>query len=200
MERIGIREAARRLGVSDTAVHKALKAGRVLYAQPHDPKKPQVEWPAIEEQWKQNTDVNYRTHSGKRADAPSALPEPPAATQAPAPQPQEPARPPAPPAPGPSIGGPSFAQSRALREAYNARLAKLEFEERSGKLVDIDQLRIEAFKIHRRVRDSILNIPDRCAPQLATMSDVAEIHAFLLGEITQSLRMLSADIYAPQES
>jgi hypothetical protein len=97
------------------------------------------------------------------------------------------------------MGGPSFAQSRALREAYNARLAKLEFEERSGKLVDIDALKIEAFKVHRRVRDSILNIPDRCAPQLATMTDAAEIHAYLLGEITQSLRMLAGDIYAPAD-
>ena len=34
--------------------------------------------------------------------------------------------------------------------------------------------------------------------QLATMNDVADIHAYLLGEITQALRMLSSDIYAPQ--
>jgi phage terminase Nu1 subunit (DNA packaging protein) len=94
--------------------------------------------------------------------------------------------------------GPSYAQSRAIREAYQAKLAKLEYEERIGKLIDADQLRIEAFKIHRRVRDAILNIPDRCSPQLASMSDQAEVHAYLNQEITAALRQLSADIYSPQ--
>lgn len=195
-ERIGIREAARRLGVSDTAVHKALKAGRVQYAEPHDPKRPKVEWPAIESQWSRNTDIGFRTHGGPNPDQAKSKPVPvrsdaPRPAPSPEPLPDRPAQPSA-------HAGPSFAQSRALREAYNARLAKLEFEERSGKLVDIDQLKIEAFKVHRRVRDAVLNIPDRCAPQLATMTDVADIHAYLLGEITQALRMLASDVYAPQ--
>jgi phage terminase Nu1 subunit (DNA packaging protein) len=84
-----------------------------------------------------------------------------------------------------------------VREAYAARLARLEYEERSGKLVSVDVVRVEAFKAHRRVRDAVLNIPDRCAPQLASMTDPAEVHAYLLGEIVEALRMLSADIYRP---
>ena len=63
--------------------------------------------------------------------------------------------------------------------------------------MDIEQVRIEAFKVHRRVRDAVLNIPDRCAPQLAVMSDPAEVHSYLLTEITAALRQLASDIYAP---
>ena len=121
MELIGIREAARRLGVSDTAVHKALKAGRVLYAQPHDPKKPRVAWPDIQDQWLKNTDLSYRTHAGKRAGAEEKPEKAPRAAPPPPPQPE--AQQPAAAAPSQPMGGLSFAQSRALREAYNARLA-----------------------------------------------------------------------------
>src|SRR5688500_5153193 len=39
-----------------------------------------------------------------------------------------------------ATSGPSYAQSRANREAYLARLAKLEFEEKSGKLVDVEEM------------------------------------------------------------
>lgn len=214
MELIGIREAARRLGVSDTAVHKAIKAGRVNLAAPTPTGRPRVAWPAVQDEWNQNTDVAKRSHAGpKRAPAPP--PPPPVPPPIPAIVPVVPPKPaaeqPQRPAPAPEaqpVGGdslpgrqppmgPSYAQSRAIREAYQAKLAKLEFEERTGKLVDVDTLRIEAFKVHRRVRDSILNIPDRCAPQLATMEDASAIHAYLVEEISRALRQLAADIYAP---
>ena len=38
----------------------------------------------------------------------------------------------------PSIAVPSLAQSRAIREAYQARLARLDYEERTGSLVSKD--------------------------------------------------------------
>lgn len=214
-ERIGIREAARRLGVSDTAVHKALKSGRVSYAEPHDPARPKVLWPDIRAQWHANTDGTYRSHVGPKKERqevaapkrePRKAPEPACADPPPSAPPPAPPRMPtsaegasvsADPSGQPNPAGVSYARSRAIREAYQAQLAKLEFEERSGRLVSVEAVKIEAFKTHRRVRDAILNIPDRCAPQLATMTDAVEIHAYLLSEITQALRQLSSDIYAP---
>src|SRR5689334_13581977 len=41
--------------------------------------------------------------------------------------------------------GVTYAQSRAVRESYLARLAKIEFENRSGKLVSRDEVAIAAF-------------------------------------------------------
>lgn len=209
-ELIPIREAARRLGVSDTAVRKAIKLGRVSVAglNPNNDR-PLLSWPEAQAQWLANSDGSKRSHVGgtglskERAKYDKAPPEIALPVSGSGAGPGSGFVPPAAAADDAgdvgrtAAGGPSYAQSRAVREAYAARLQKLEYEERIGKLVSTEQLQVEAFKVHRRVRDAILNIPDRCAPQLASMSDIAEVHAYLLGEITEALRQLSADIYRP---
>ncbi|MGD0202088.1 MAG: hypothetical protein ABSD27_15225 [Bryobacteraceae bacterium] len=61
--------------------------------------------------------------------------------------------------------GPTYAQSRAVRGLYLARLAKIEFEERAAKLVSRDEVTAAAFTKARTMRDNLLTIPDRRAPQ-----------------------------------
>ena len=89
---------------------------------------------------------------------------------------------------------PSFAQSRAIREAYAARLTRLEFDQRSAKLVDKNELKMKLAKLHMAVRDSLRTIPDRVAPIVAAETDQAKIHAMLLKEIGQALEGLSGAI------
>ena len=79
--------------------------------------------------------------------------------------------------------GPTYAQSRAVRELYLARLAKLEFEERSGKLISVDEVTNATFTKARAIRDNLLNIPDRLAPMLAAESSPAGAHKILTEEI-----------------
>jgi hypothetical protein len=85
----------------------------------------------------------------------------------------------------------SYAGSRAAREAYMARLAKLDFEKRSGKLVDADDVRAQMFALGRRARDSLLGVPDRLAPILAGQADAAVIHRLLTEELERGLAELS---------
>lgn len=89
---------------------------------------------------------------------------------------------------------PSFAQSRAIREAYAARLTRLEFDQRSGRLVDKAELKMRLAKLHMAVRDSLRTIPDRVAPIVAAETDQAKIHAMLLKEIGQALEGLGSAI------
>jgi hypothetical protein len=89
---------------------------------------------------------------------------------------------------------PSFAQSRAIREAYAARLTRLEFDQRSAKLVDKNELKMRLAKLHMGVRDSLRTIPDRVAPIVAAETDQAKIHAMLLKEIGQALESLGSAI------
>lgn len=201
-ELITIREAARRLGVSDTAVHKAIKSGRVTVG-PVNPNngRPQLEWPAARDQWLANSDTSKRSHVGPRGghktgDEPEVrLPTSDRMDEAPQIAVGRRAA-----GTGPKSGrDANYAESRADREHYQAELARLDFEERSGLLVSVDQLKADAFKAHRMVRDAILNIPDRCAPHLASLQEPAEVHAYLLEEINEALRKLAADIYAPSE-
>lgn len=82
---------------------------------------------------------------------------------------------------------PSFAQSRAIREAYAARLTRLEYDQRSARLVDKNELKMRLVKWHMGVRDALRTIPDRVAPIVAAEIDQAKIHAMLLKEIGQAL-------------
>jgi hypothetical protein len=86
---------------------------------------------------------------------------------------------------------PSFARSRAIREAFAAKLSELEFKQRSGKLVDKAELKMKLAKVHMGVRDALRTIPDRVAPIVAAETDQAAIHALLLKEIGQALEGLS---------
>lgn len=210
-ELIGIREAARRLGVSDTAVHKAIKAGRVQVAgRTEKSDRPLLSWPQAQTDWIGNSDVGRRTHVGSQGSperAKYAGTEPPeiilptASSPVEAHQPASEAAQPSAPAPDQSTQavpagasmptGPSYAQSRAVREAYQARLAKLEYEHKSGKLVEVDKVKAAAFRTARTVRDGLLNLPDRVAHELAHETDPTKVHLRLSTEIRTVLEALA---------
>lgn len=85
---------------------------------------------------------------------------------------------------------PSLAANRAIKEMYAARLQKLEFEERSKKLVPYDELKLALAKLHLQVRDNLRTIPDRIAPIVAAESDSAKIHNIISTEIRECLEGL----------
>ncbi|OFZ54968.1 MAG: hypothetical protein A2428_03075 [Bdellovibrionales bacterium RIFOXYC1_FULL_54_43] len=85
----------------------------------------------------------------------------------------------------------TFQQARAMREAYRAKEAKLAYEERIGKLVSAERIKTEAFECARMVRDSILNIPNRIAHELAGETDPGKVHALLTVELNKALEELA---------
>lgn len=187
-ELIAIREAARRLGVSDTAVHKAIKAGRVQIAgRTQLSNRPLVEWPRVRDDWLANSDGTKRTHVGSRGSPVRANDPQPVVKLSSNTEDADSGA-----ASGPTTG-PSLAASRAVREAYQARLAKLEYEERIGKLVNADEVKARAFKMARAARDSMLTMPDRLAPILASSTDVQEVHRLLLDDIERTCDRLAKD-------
>jgi hypothetical protein len=95
---------------------------------------------------------------------------------------------------GDGSSGPTYAQSRAVRELYLARLAKIDFQERSAKLVSRDEVTVAAFTKARTVRDNLLNIPDRLAAMLAAETDPNAVHRILTAEIRKALDELSRDV------
>ncbi len=84
-------------------------------------------------------------------------------------------------------GGPNYAQSRAIKEAYHARLAKLAYEEKSGALVRTDNVKVAWFNILRVLRDRLLNMPDRMAPLMAAETDPKAVREVLDAELRQLL-------------
>lgn len=171
-ELIGIREAARRIGVSDTAVHKAIKAGRVHIAgRTETSNRPLLAWPQALQDWQANSDPSKRTHIGptgtsaRRAKYAAAPPEADLPTTT-----RQAAEAPPPEADSLSTGrAPSLAQAKAVREAYLARLAKLEFEQKSGKLVSADEVKVRWFKRIKAAQTRILGIPAACKSRAADL-------------------------------
>lgn len=167
-------EYARYRGVSRQAVSKAVQAGRIVLADDG-----RIDPEAADASWRRNTDpskpsnsvagnprgaVPRRHRSGLQAEHLNLAG---------------------------SGSGPDYHVSRAVREALQAKLLRLEYELKTGKLIDAEESRRAAFQDNRRVRDLLLAIPDRTAAQLAACSDPSECHRILTAEIRRACEELS---------
>lgn len=89
------------------------------------------------------------------------------------------------------IQGPSYAQSRSIKEAFAARLAQLDYEKKSGALCRAEDVTKAARQTARLTRDYLLNIPSKLSPILAAETDINEVHKLLEDEIHNALTNLS---------
>lgn len=137
MAAISLRAYAKHRGVTLKAVQKAIESGRILTTA--DGK---IEPGRADADWARNTGPKARRTAGAAAPAPH-----PRAEQA-RPEPA-------------SGGGLDYAMARAIIANYEARLVKLDYEERIKKLVKADEVSIAAFNLFRMFRDRVLNMPDR---------------------------------------
>lgn len=87
-------------------------------------------------------------------------------------------------------GTETLAASKAKRESFMAELARLEYELKAGQLVPIEDVKKEAFRTARIVRDTILNIPDRLAAELAAEPNQFNVHKRLSEELRRALEEL----------
>jgi hypothetical protein len=76
----------------------------------------------------------------------------------------------------------AYSKARTVREQYQARLAKLDFEERAGRLVSKEDVENAAFEQYRQFRDQIMNIPSRIAAIVAGESNPTKVYEILEGE------------------
>lgn len=197
---ISIRDYARRRGISHTAVQKAVKTGRLSKSIQFDAggHAKIIDSDLADREWAANTDQaspsNIITGEPKRrkdtATAPyePRLPATPMQASAVAratPSKTEPDPPPdaGPPDPG---RGPTYTQSRAVRETYLARLSKLDYEEKSSKLIPADAVRVAMFNAARKCRDMLMGLPDRVAPLVLGCSDLFEIQRVLTDEVRRA--------------
>lgn len=160
---LSIRGYARHRGVTEAAVRKAIKQGRVSKG-----KNGKINPKTADKEWGQNTDP-------AQIKAVFAE-EKPDYSQNSAPS---------------SLSGPSYQQSRAIKEAYGAKLLRLQFEKESKKLISIDDVKVSAFNAARMTRDRILNIPDRVIPQLVGKTNIFEMKEILKAELIKALEELS---------
>ena len=87
-----------------------------------------------------------------------------------------------------------FAKEQAKKEYYKAEIARLEYEEKIGKLVEVEKVEKEAFRIGRLVRDAVLSVPDRLAGLLAAETDQHKVHTMIMRELSRALEDLPRGI------
>lgn len=82
-------------------------------------------------------------------------------------------------------------RAKLQNEIEKGKLLKLETAEKEQSLISAEKVRETLFRKGRVIRDALLNLPDRVASVLATMSDAREIHMLLTKEIRAVLEELS---------
>ena len=159
------RRAAGLKGGTPAAVHKAIQSGRIRRDE-----RGLIDPDQADAQWVGTTDPTRG--DGRRGISRRPPDPPPTQTAAPAP------------------GAPPYATSRAIREAYAARLAKIEYEERSKSLVEASRVQAEAFRRARDTRDAVLAVPGRLAAILAAESEPSVVETRLTEELRKALEAL----------
>jgi len=88
----------------------------------------------------------------------------------------------------------TYAQAKLADMLFRARLRKLEYETKSGKLIPTDEVKAVWFKQARQIRDKLLAVPAKLAPQLAALGEVRAVRELLDTEIEGILKGLQDDI------
>ncbi|WAP69050.1 hypothetical protein [Jiella pelagia] len=88
---------------------------------------------------------------------------------------------------------PDYNESRAKKAAWEAEEAQIDVEQKLGTLVKADEVNSEAFKMARQVRDKLMNLPDRLAPELAAETNPGKVFRKLQDELNAALAALASD-------
>ena len=87
--------------------------------------------------------------------------------------------------------GASFGQARTVEMVFRAKLRRLEFETKQGRLIEAEAVRNTIAEAGRSLRDGILGLPDRLATVLAAESDSKKVHVTLKTELSRELEALA---------
>ena len=156
------RELARRIGVSETAVRRAEKAGRIG-------READGSWDLakVRAAWSSNTDPSQQRRPQHRARPARARmkPVPEAAVGAVRETLRESGEP-------VSAGGMTFMQARTANEVLKAQERRVRLQRMKGELVDRARAVAQVFKLARDERDAWVNWPARVAAVMAAELDV----------------------------
>lgn len=165
-ERISQREYARRLGISNEAVRKAIEAGKIVKG--WDKKEGKIildiankEWGALH--FKNNINEIVSEIGGNKSEGNNL-----------------------------SLNGDSsFAEARRVKEIIQAQLVALDLKERKGELVKKDQVYKELYAFGQQMRTSLQAIPDRVIDNVLAAKSRSEAHTLVTEAIHEVLESLT---------
>ena len=87
-------------------------------------------------------------------------------------------------------GDDSYWKNKSRRESALAEMAELELAERLGNVIDRERVETTVESIYRTLRDALLGLPTRLAPEIAAMTDAFEIEV----KMREAIRSLLTDL------
>ena len=171
---VSLRDYAKHRGVSDTAVRKAIKSGRIQAETDGT-----IDIAKVDKQWDRNTD---RAQQRKSSGATKAVPK--AALDAVADTLSE---------SGNTGGGTTYMQARTANEVLKAQTNRINLQQLKNELVDRAKAIAHVFRIARAERDAWLSWPARVSAQMAAELEVDshKMHVMLESYVRQHLSELS---------
>jgi hypothetical protein len=91
----------------------------------------------------------------------------------------------------PGQAGASFGQARTIEMVFRAKLRRLEFETKQGRLIEAEVVRRRIAEHVRALRDGLLGLPDRLSSTLAAETDQRKVHVLFKNELTRELEALA---------
>jgi len=98
--------------------------------------------------------------------------------------------------PSPDAGQPatSYAQAKLADMVFRAKLRRLEFETRQGKLIEAETVKTRWASILVEIKERILAMPDRLAPEVTALTDERQVREALKREMYALLNLLRSDV------
>jgi len=90
--------------------------------------------------------------------------------------------------------GTTFAQAKTADMVFKAKLRKMEYDVRIGKLVEAELVKQRWSAIYRLIVDRILAWPNRLAPEVAALTDERQVREVILREARALVNELRADV------
>lgn len=172
---VSMREYARHRGVTVEAVSKAVKAGRIATTAG---KKVDIE--AADRAWSANTQPGQMAAKRTRSTASRASKRR---------RPKAKARVAAASEPGPNEDPNvnTYASARARREDYLARMAQVDFEQKSGVLINATEFKAAYLKLITEAKTRLLAVPTKCKSRLPALSalDISIIEDLIRDELEE---------------
>ena len=88
----------------------------------------------------------------------------------------------------------SYAQARLADMVFRAKLRRLEFDTRQGKLVEAAVVKDRWAAILVVIKERILAVPDKLAPELTALTDERQVRDNLKREMHGILKAIHDDI------
>ena len=89
----------------------------------------------------------------------------------------------------------TYMQAKTAREVYEAKMAQLEYEEKTRKLFPADEAKSHLAGKIAAMREAFLQIPSRLVPVLSAETDPAKIHTMLEDEIVRAMALVNEGAY-----